>query len=94
MAALSGEGKYLATIKKDQGEWRQVLSSLSELYTGGHEVNWKGFDKGYPKRKRLELPTYPFQRERYWIDREFKYIILNDAINDLLGKCVVESTND
>ncbi|HUL78059.1 MAG TPA: SDR family NAD(P)-dependent oxidoreductase, partial [Vicinamibacteria bacterium] len=47
------------------GEWEQVLSSLGELYVRGVEVDWAGFDRDYPRRK-VVLPTYPFQRERYW----------------------------
>jgi thioester reductase-like protein len=30
-------------------------------------VDWSAFDRGYP-RHRLQLPTYPFQRQRYWAD--------------------------
>jgi thioester reductase-like protein len=32
-------------------------------------VDWLGFDRDYPRR-RLQLPTYPFQRQRYWADAE------------------------
>jgi NADPH:quinone reductase-like Zn-dependent oxidoreductase/acyl carrier protein len=33
----------------------------------GAEVNWQGFDAPYARRK-VALPTYPFERQRYWID--------------------------
>jgi len=32
-------------------------------------VDWEGFDRGYSRRK-VELPTYTFQRQRYWVDGE------------------------
>ena len=44
-----------------------MLASLAQLYTSGARVDWAGFDRGYPRRK-LALPTYPFQRRRYWIE--------------------------
>ena len=72
MAALASDKEncqWLATIKKERSDWSQVLESLSELYTRGQQIDWKGFDKEYSKRKRIQLPTYPFQRERYWIER-------------------------
>ena len=31
-------------------------------------VDWAGFDRDYSRRK-LELPTYPFQRQRYWLPK-------------------------
>lgn len=49
-------------------DWSQVLSALSELYRAGLDVDWTAFyeDAG---RRRVVLPTYPFERKRFWIDR-------------------------
>jgi acyl-CoA synthetase (AMP-forming)/AMP-acid ligase II/3-oxoacyl-(acyl-carrier-protein) synthase len=41
--------------------------SLAELFANGVAVDWAGFHRG-PLRKRAGLPTYPFERERYWFD--------------------------
>ncbi|MGD1805494.1 alpha/beta fold hydrolase [Dapis sp. BLCC M126] len=49
------------------GEWQQMLSSLGELYLQGVKVDWCGFDRDYDRQK-VALPTYPFQRQRYWIE--------------------------
>ncbi|MEL7407817.1 MAG: SDR family NAD(P)-dependent oxidoreductase [Cyanobacteria bacterium J06558_2] len=43
-----------------------MLNSLGELYVRGVKVNWRGFDQDY-LRRRVILPTYPFQRQRYWL---------------------------
>ncbi|HXA52378.1 MAG TPA: polyketide synthase dehydratase domain-containing protein, partial [Candidatus Acidoferrum sp.] len=40
---------------------------FAAAYRAGADVDWEAFDRGYPRRK-VALPTYPFQRERYWID--------------------------
>ena len=55
----------LPSLRPGQEDWPQLLQSLSQLYTLGVAIDWAGFDKGYSRCKVL-LPTYPFQRERYW----------------------------
>ncbi|HTP33434.1 MAG TPA: thioester reductase domain-containing protein, partial [Candidatus Acidoferrales bacterium] len=42
-----------------------LLESLGEMYLEGCEVDWAAFDRPYARR-RIALPTYPFQRERHW----------------------------
>ncbi|MBD9358029.1 type I polyketide synthase [Methylomonas albis] len=56
---------YLPSLRKGQADWPQLAQSLSELYLAGAAIDWKGFDRPYP-RHRLTLPTYPFQRKRHW----------------------------
>jgi len=56
---------YLPSLRKDQADWEQLAQSLSELYLGGVPIDWAGFDRPY-HRRRTDLPTYPFQRKRYW----------------------------
>ncbi|NEO12997.1 MULTISPECIES: type I polyketide synthase [unclassified Moorena] len=48
-------------------EWQQMLSSLGKLYVKGVKIDWSGFDSDY-NRQKVALPTYPFQRERYWVE--------------------------
>src|SRR5262249_12099540 len=43
-----------------------LLESLATLYTKGAAIDWAGFDRPYARR-RVALPTYPFQRERHWV---------------------------
>ncbi len=63
----AGGAVWLPSLRPERDEWQQVLESLGALYTRGVEVNWDHFDRDYPRR-RLPLPTYPFRRQRYWID--------------------------
>ena len=60
------EALWLPSLRRKREEWAQMLDSLSQLYVYGAEINWAAFDQPYPRR-RLPLPTYPFQRQRYWL---------------------------
>jgi len=62
-----GVGTWLVSLRQGQEDWQPLLHSLGELYVRGVSVDWSGFDQDY-SRRRIELPTYPFQRQRYWID--------------------------
>ncbi|ACC81529.1 hybrid non-ribosomal peptide synthetase/type I polyketide synthase [Nostoc punctiforme] len=64
---LLGKGLWLASLRQGREDWQQILESLGELYVHGVQVEWSGFDRDY-FRRRVQLPTYPFQRKRYWID--------------------------
>lgn len=55
----------LPSLRQGQDDWQTILRSLAALYVHGAEVDWSGFDDGRPRR-RVALPTYPFQRERHW----------------------------
>ncbi|MEG5135849.1 MULTISPECIES: type I polyketide synthase [unclassified Microcoleus] len=50
-----------------QSAWQHIFQTLGELYIRGWSVDWSALDRDYPHH-RLQLPTYPFQRQRYWID--------------------------
>lgn len=56
----------LPSLHKSQPDWQQMLTTLGELYTHGVAIDWQAFHQPYAHRKVL-LPTYPFQRERYWM---------------------------
>jgi thioester reductase-like protein len=62
-----GAGVWLPSLYPGRDDWQQMLQSLSQLYVRGVSVNWIEFDRPY-SRRRLSLPTYPFQRQRYWAD--------------------------
>ncbi|MEM7756776.1 MAG: type I polyketide synthase [Cyanobacteria bacterium P01_A01_bin.40] len=58
---------WLPSLHPKQSDWQQMLESLSQLYLHGAEIDWQTFDRDYP-RCRVQLPTYPFQRQRYWLE--------------------------
>ena len=44
-----------------------LLTTLGQLWLGGVKVNWSGFYAN-EQRYRVPLPTYPFERQRYWVE--------------------------
>jgi len=51
-----------------------ILETLGRLWLTGMTIDWAGFYKE-ERRQRIMLPTYPFQRERHWIDSPDKSLI-------------------
>jgi acyl transferase domain-containing protein len=45
----------------------RIFRSIAEIYVAGLPLDWSRFREG-TRRERIPLPTYPFQRRRYWID--------------------------
>jgi acyl transferase domain-containing protein len=46
-----------------------LLATLGKLWLAGVEIDWQAFYQG-EQRRRLPLPTYPFERQRYWIESQ------------------------
>nr|WP_081916217.1 type I polyketide synthase [Saccharothrix sp. NRRL B-16314] len=47
----------------------ELITALARLHTRGVEVSWRRLPAGRGAR-RVDLPTYPFQRRRYWLDAD------------------------
>ena len=60
---------WLPSLRPGISDSQQMLQSLGQLYVNGVSVNWCGFKNNY-QRQVLELPTYPFERESYWINTD------------------------
>jgi SAM-dependent methyltransferase len=60
-------GAITVAIAFGQPAWDQIARTLSSLYVRGVKIDWERFDADY-SRNRVPLPTYPFERERYWLD--------------------------
>ncbi|MCB8984308.1 MAG: SDR family NAD(P)-dependent oxidoreductase [Ardenticatenaceae bacterium] len=82
---------WLPSLRPGHDDWQQLLNSLGELFLHGAPVDWAGFDDGFARR-RLPLPTYPFQRERFWLDVQRRadetrpFLPQSASHNPLLGR--------
>jgi amino acid adenylation domain-containing protein len=61
----------LASLPKrhaQQSEAAVLLTTLGRLWMAGASVDWQAF-AAQERRRRVALPTYPFERQRYWVER-------------------------
>jgi amino acid adenylation domain-containing protein len=60
----------LASLPEPQDggtETADVLKTLGRLWLAGAQVDWNGFHS-HELRRRVPLPTYPWERQRFWVD--------------------------
>jgi amino acid adenylation domain-containing protein len=66
----SDEGSVLASLPstgEQDEEVRQIGEALGRLWLAGAEINWPAVH-AHEARRRVPLPAYPFERQRYWIE--------------------------
>ena len=55
----------MSAAKPQKGERSFILGALGELWLAGAAIDWQKLHSG-EQRYRQPLPTYPFERQRYW----------------------------
>ncbi|MFI1110078.1 type I polyketide synthase [Streptomyces physcomitrii] len=65
--ALGVEGAVVGSLRRDQGGLERMYASLGEAWAHGVEVDWSPVFAGQSPQ-RVDLPTYAFQRQRYWLE--------------------------
>ena len=79
-------GLVLPSLRRASGERESMLRSLGALHTRGCHVRWRAV---YPSGTHSSLPTYPWQRERHWLDLapapDDAYRRSADSMHPLLG---------
>ncbi|WP_234388735.1 acyltransferase domain-containing protein, partial [Streptomyces sp. AS58] len=90
-ACLSEEaGVLVPALRRDRSETETVAASLALLRMRGATPDW---NKVFPGARNIELPTYAFQRDRYWLDGpdarpHVTGLGLDPALHPLLGAAV------
>src|SRR5690606_16364839 len=60
-------GACIPALRRSQPEFETVTQALTELHVRGFEIDWAShFAQAQPRV--VGLPTYPFQRRRYWLE--------------------------
>ncbi|MEU1949123.1 beta-ketoacyl synthase N-terminal-like domain-containing protein, partial [Streptomyces sp. NPDC020125] len=54
-------------LRKDRGDTQALVAALAEIHVHGEAVDWRPFFAGRGAR-RVDLPTYAFQHQRYWLE--------------------------
>nr|WP_116210513.1 type I polyketide synthase [Streptomyces olivoreticuli] len=67
--AVGTPAAAIGSLRRDEGGLDRFLTSLAEAHTAGVRINWRAVFTGSGGR-RVELPTYAFQRERYWLEAD------------------------
>ncbi|MEW1640333.1 type I polyketide synthase, partial [Streptomyces sp. NPDC093801] len=64
---LGGGAVALGTLRRDEGGTDRFLRSAAEAHAHGVALDWPAV-LAAPDARRIPLPTYAFQHERYWLD--------------------------
>ena len=60
-------GLVVGSLRREQGTLDGLLQQLAVLHVQGHAVDWSRLFRPGPRQP--DLPTYPFQRQYYWLER-------------------------
>ena len=74
--------RAIVSLRKGVDERRQIADALAAAYVGGHQPDFAALHR--QRGCRLELPTYPFQRRRFW-PRTSGITVDGPAVSGLLG---------
>ena len=64
LSERSKEAELLPSLRRGEDERASLLSTLGALYTRGCPVSWSSL---FPDGGLVALPSYPWQRERHWV---------------------------
>ncbi|MEV5839043.1 SDR family NAD(P)-dependent oxidoreductase [Nocardia sp. NPDC052112] len=64
---IESQSSVIAGARRGHGEVEQFVTGLARAYVAGADVDWRVFFAARPV-SRVSLPTYAFQRRRYWLD--------------------------
>ncbi|MEU1518321.1 type I polyketide synthase [Streptomyces sp. NPDC005811] len=64
----TADGLQVSALRDDRPERRTLLTAVSALFTRGVDVDWTAALPSLSRAPHVPLPTYAFQRRRYWLD--------------------------
>ncbi|GAB3897547.1 hypothetical protein GCM10029964_080590 [Kibdelosporangium lantanae] len=93
---LPAERTLTALLRRGRPEVRSAVTALAELYVAGVDVDWTVL---FGEANQVDLPTYAFQRDRYWLEApaatgDVTSAGLGTADHPLLGAAVPLASSD
>ena len=67
LGARGRSATWIATLNRQKSDTESISDMLAALYLAGHNINWAAVHADASWR-RIPLPTYPFQRQRHWLE--------------------------
>jgi acyl transferase domain-containing protein len=71
--------------KEQQSDVAFLLNTLGSLWLLGVQIDWSGF-YAQERRHRIPLPTYPFERQRYWVEPQTQLLDIRSTQASLSKK--------
>ncbi|MFF4402907.1 type I polyketide synthase, partial [Streptomyces sp. NPDC001480] len=87
--AAGSDAVVTGTLRRGQGGLTRFYTSLGEAWARGVAVDWSPAFAPYGPQ-RVELPTYAFQRQRYWLDAPQASATAADPVDEAFWKTVEE----
>lgn len=77
---MGANGYAIPSFEREKDERSSMLSSVARLYAMGFPIEWRQlFSAG---RKLVDLPSYPWQYQRFWIDQPCAHRPAADSSDD------------
>jgi phthiocerol/phenolphthiocerol synthesis type-I polyketide synthase E len=92
--ASAGASPALNSLRHPQDQQSDsayLLNTLGKLWLAGVEVDWAGF-YAHEQRRRVLLPTYPFERRRYWVEAGTKVFFTAESADAKRAESLEETT--
>ncbi|MEV5432412.1 type I polyketide synthase [Streptomyces sp. NPDC052701] len=77
--AAGAEAVVVGTLRRGQGGLERFYTSLGEAWVRGVQVDWSPVFAGLSPRH-VDLPTYAFQRQRYWLEASKPQPVVADPV--------------
>ncbi|NGO68671.1 SDR family NAD(P)-dependent oxidoreductase, partial [Streptomyces sp. SB3404] len=83
----AGDATFVPLLRKDRDEADTALTAISRLWSAGAEVDWAELFASWGGRA-TPLPTYAFQRERFWPEPSVRSAAVGDGLDSVFWDAV------
>lgn len=84
---------WLPSLRKNESDWQMLLTSLSNLYQQGININWSNIYEKELDLHKVTLPSYAWQHQSYWHGENYRGLLNNPSDNWLYEITWEKDTN-